>query len=160
MRKHMKFLIIAIVAALALTVCFPVLALAGSSDGEAGARASKEKACCCEGPRYMHMWRWGPAQLLISNVADALELDEEQEPLARIPGGKQMIAALGGQDSRRRPQDLVASLLAIVFIHSTELVDVDHRRVQLPHPMGIFLPPIDKTSFQSGPVGQSGQRVG
>ena len=115
MRKHMKFLIIAIVAALALTVCFPVLALAGSSDGEAGAGASKEKACCCEGPRYTHMWRWGPAQLFISNVADILELDEEQVADAFVQAHQEMWEECHKADTDLNPRDIFISKVADIL---------------------------------------------
>ena len=123
MRKHMKLIIIAIVAALALTVCFPVLALAGSSDGE---------TVCCEGPRQthtwrggptqihiwrggptqMHIWHWGPTQLFISDVADILELDEEQVADAFTQALQEMWEKRDEADTDLNPKDIFISKVA------------------------------------------------
>lgn len=112
MRKHMKFLIIAIVAVLALTVCIPVLALGGASEGEAGAEASEEEACWCEGPRYTHIWRWGPTQLFISNVADILELDEEQVADAFLQAHQEMWEECHEADTDLNLRDIFISKVA------------------------------------------------
>lgn len=117
MRKHMKFLIIVIVAALALTVCFPVLAFAGSSEEEAG-------CCDCEGPRYTHMWRWGPTQLFISKVADILELDEEQVADAFVQAHQEMWEERHDADTDLNPRDIFISKVAgILGVTEEQLAD-------------------------------------